>query len=167
MTTIAWDGKVLASDSRWSEGDVQVIQRTKIQRLPSGALYGGAGSSDDRELVAMLSKVKKPDQLPSLTQLGTVRQSCRALLILPNRRVFVIDTCHVSPGEPEAEECGVTEFDAPCAVGSGATLALAAMMAQPKPDAFEAVKIAAHLDQQSGGPVYRLTLHPHAKPKRV
>jgi hypothetical protein len=164
MTTIAWDGKVLASDARWCDGDVQVISRTKIQRLPSGALYGGAGSSDDRELLAMLAKVKRGDALPSLAQLGTIRQNLRAILVLPNRRVYVLDTCNTSPGEPDAEECGCTEYDSPCAVGSGAALALAAMKAQilkgHKPDAFEAVKIACDLDPQSKGPVYRLTLHP-------
>jgi 20S proteasome alpha/beta subunit len=163
MTTIAWDGKVLACDSRWSDDNVQVISRTKICRLPSGALYGGAGSCDDRELLAMLAKVKKPDQLPTLAQLGTIRQDLAALFILPNRKVFVVGTCNVSPGEDESEECGVVEYDAPCAIGSGALLALAVMKYQikhGKADAYEAVKIAADLDQQSGPPVHRLTLHP-------
>lgn len=163
MTTIAWDGHALASDSRWCDDDVQVIQRTKLQRLPSGALYGGAGSSDDRELIALLMKVKKADQLPTLAQLGAIRQNLRAILVLPNRRVYVIDTCNTAPGDPAAEECGVTEYSAPCAIGTGAALALAAMLAQERKgdaDAFEAVKIACDLDPQSKGPVYRLTLHP-------
>lgn len=169
MTTIAWDGKVLACDARWCMDDITVISRTKIMRLPSGALYGGAGGFDDREMIAMLAKVKKPAQLPTLTQLGTIRQGLRGLLILPSRRAFVIDTCHIAPGDADAEECMVAELDTPCAVGSGGKFALAAMKAQAlrgRVSAFEAVKVACDLDPNSKGPVYRLTLHPTATPPK-
>lgn len=158
MTTIAFDGKVLAGDTRWCDDGVHVISRTKITRLASGALYGAAGSSDDRELIALLSKVKKPEQLPTLAQLGAIRQDLHAMLILPSGQVFCIVTCHINPGAPEAVECGVTQYDAPCAIGSGGCLALAAMMAQETPDAFKAVQIACDLDMQSKRPVTRLTL---------
>lgn len=139
---------------------MQVVSRTKIQRLPSGALYGSAGSSDDRELIALLSRVKKPDQLPTLAQLGAIRQDLDGLLILPSGRAFVITTCHINQGTPEAYECGVTEYDVPCAVGTGGILALAAMKGQSSPNAFEAVQIACDLDPWSKRPVTRLTLNP-------
>jgi ATP-dependent protease HslVU (ClpYQ) peptidase subunit len=151
---------VLAGDTRWSADGVHVISRTKIQRLASGALYGGAGSSDDRELIALLAKVKKPEHLPTLAQLGAIRQDLQSLLILPSGRAFVIVTSHINPGAPEATECSVTEFDAPCAIGSGGCLALAAMTAQETPDAFAATQIAADLDVYSKRPVTRLTLNP-------
>jgi hypothetical protein len=166
MTTIAFDGKILAGDTRWCDNDVHVISRTKICRLPSGSLYGGAGSADDRELVALLSKVKKLNQFPTLAQLGAIRQDLRAILVLPSGRVFIIDTCHILPGEPEASECGVTEFDVPCAIGSGGQLALAVMMGQDKPDAFKAVQVACDLDPNSRRPVTRLTLDPKSSFKK-
>jgi hypothetical protein len=162
VTTIAFDGKVLASDGCWADDEIQIITRSKIVRLPSGALYGGAGGFDDRELVALLSKVKTHKQLPTLTALGAIRQSLRSLLILPNRKAFMVDTCHVTPGQPEASECGITECDWPCAIGSGGRLALAAMRGGAS--AYEAVKIACDLDINSSPPVYRLTLNPKRAP---
>lgn len=165
MTTIAFDGKVLASDACWADEEIRIIQRTKIIRLPSGALYGGAGGFDDRELVALLSKVKTPKQLPTLTQLGTIRQTLRSLIVFPTKRAYLLDTCHVSPGEPEAEECGCVEIDVPCAIGSGGKLALAAMRGGA--GAYEAVKIAADLDTNSSTPIYRLTLNPRVVTKRA
>jgi ATP-dependent protease HslVU (ClpYQ) peptidase subunit len=164
MTTLAFDGKMMAGDTRWCANGVHVISRTKIQRLSSGGLYGAAGSSDDRELIALLAKVKRPQQLPTLAQLGAIRQDLQALLILPSSRAYVIDTCHINQGAPEASECGVTEYDAPCAIGTGGELALAAMRAQiaaqSEPDAFAAVQIACDLDPWSKRPVTRLTLDP-------
>jgi hypothetical protein len=160
LTTIAFDGKVLASDSCWADEEVQIVTRTKICRLPTGALYGGAGGCDDRELIELLKKVKRPDQLPSLQQLGAIRQSLRALFILPNGRIFMLDTCSIAPGEPEASECGVVELDHPCAVGSGGKLALAAMRGGA--GAYDAVRIACDLDTNSRPPIHRLTLNPKA-----
>ena len=160
MTTIAFDGRVLASDSCWSDNDRQIITRSKLIRFPTGALYGGAGSSDDRDLLELLRRVKKSDQLPSLVQLGAIRQTLRALFVLPNGKAFMVDTCHVAPGEPEATECGVVELDVPCGIGSGGDLALAAMRGGAK--AYEAVKIACGLDTNSKEPIYRLTLNPKA-----
>ncbi len=144
--------------------EVQTVTRTKIARLSSGALYGGAGGFDDRELLELLARVKKPDQLPSLDQLGKIRQSLRSLLVLPTGRAFMIETCHIAPGAPEGYECGVVELDVPCGVGTGASLAIAAMLGGAT--AFEAVKIACKLDINSTEPVHRLTLNPRPAVKR-
>lgn len=158
MTTIAYDGRVLACDSCWADTEIQIVTRSKICRFPTGALYGGAGGFDDRELIELLKKVKRPDQLPSLAALGSIRQTLRSIFVLSTNRAFMIDTCHVSPGEPEAHECGITELDTPCAVGSGGKLALAAMRGGA--GAFDAVRIACGLDTNSKEPIHRLTLNP-------
>lgn len=160
MTTIAFDGKVLACDSCWADDEVQTVTRSKITRLPTGALYGGAGGFDDRELIELLKKVKKPDQLPTLAQLGAIRQTLRSILVLPSGRVFMLDTCHIAPGEAEASECGVVELDAPCGVGSGAAFAVVAMEAGAS--AFDAVRLACKRDINSKEPIHRLTLNPKA-----
>lgn len=160
MTTIAFDGKVLAGDSCWADDDVQTVTRSKILRLSSGALYGGAGGFDDRELIELLSRVKKPDQLPTLAQLGALRQTLRSILVLPTGRAFMVDTCAISPGTAEADECAVVELDAPCGVGSGAKFAVAAMLGGA--GAFDAVRIACRLDINSREPIHRLTLNPKA-----
>jgi hypothetical protein len=99
MTTIAFDGKVMACDSCWADREVQTVRRSKIQRFATGALYGGAGGFDDRELVELLKKVKKPEQLPSLADLAKIRQTLRALFVLPDGRAYIIDTCRVNAGE--------------------------------------------------------------------
>lgn len=164
MTTIAFDGNVLASDACWADNEIQIIQRSKIMRLPSGALYGGAGGFDDREIVSLLSKVKKPSQLPSLDALTKIRQTLRALLVLPSGRAFMLDTHKTNP-PPDNEECGCVELDVPCAIGSGGKFARAAMEAGA--NAYEAVKVACKLDINSRTPIYRMTLNPKVTHSRL
>lgn len=164
MTTIAFDGKMLASDACWAENEIQLVQRSKIMRLPSGALYGGAGGFDDRDIVALLSKVRKPNQLPTLDVLTKIRQTVRAMIVFPTGRAFMIDTHRDNPPADREDECGVVELDVPCAIGSGGKFARAAMKAGA--NAYEAVKIACEMDLNSRTPIYRLTLNPtHSHPR--
>ena len=64
MTVIAYRDGMMAADSCWSDNHENdscsgliFSHAPKLRRLSSGALYGGAGASDDRELVALLDNV--------------------------------------------------------------------------------------------------------------
>lgn len=50
MTTIAWDGKTLAADTRGTAGGMP-WQTIKASRLKDGRLYGGSGALEDVEAV--------------------------------------------------------------------------------------------------------------------
>lgn len=157
MTTIAFDGKVLAGDTSWSENSVRIITRTKIERFPSGCLYGAGGHSDDRGLRDILKKVRKPSQLPSLDDLTKIKNDLVALLVFSDGKAFLIECSNKAPENADGA-IGVMQCDVPCAIGSGRNFALSAMDAGAT--AYEAVKIACKRDINSGEPVTRLTLNP-------
>lgn len=62
MTTIAWDGQVLAADKQAESAGLK-FRTTKIGRLKDGRLYGFAGEADYcREVVLWLEGGAKPEQ---------------------------------------------------------------------------------------------------------
>lgn len=155
MTTIAYDGKELACDSCWASGDTQVTSRNKLLRLSSGAIIGTAGDCDDREIIALLDKVKTLAKLPTREQLAKTRLDFACILVLPGNRVFYI--------EIEASDDGKNHYDAQlwetrglAACGTGRDLALGAMGAGSS--AREAVVIACRFDINSRPPVHSLKL---------
>lgn len=155
MTTIAFDGKELACDSCWASDDMVVTSRNKLTRLRSGAIIGTAGDCDDRDIIALLDKVRVPARLPTREQLAKLRTNFSAVLVLPGNRVFYIeigpsDTDHVNfDGQ-------LWETRAPAAVGSGRAYALTAMGACKS--AREAVLIACKFDINSRPPVHTMRL---------
>src|ERR1043165_7097844 len=62
MTTIAWDGKTLAADSRCTAGGFH-YEVSKICRLSDGRIYAGSGEITDYEQVKswLDGKTSKPD----------------------------------------------------------------------------------------------------------
>lgn len=137
MTTIATDGRSMASDSLVTAGEERVAYSQKIERTPDGRLFGSAGPSVDCALFAkwMHSGGDKPDLSDDfcalvLTPLGAVFYLCRKL-------------------EP-------IEMMVPQAIGSGADYAIGAMLAGAAPR--EAVGIACQRDLGSGGEVHSLSL---------
>jgi hypothetical protein len=160
MTTIAYTNGIMASDSSWVGNDeIQDTSLTKIVRLTSGALWGGAGDADDRELVALLQHVKKPAQLPTKRQLHELRMDGVGLIVFPNGDVWKIEI-----GE-KPEGCGVW----PCnrgyaAVGSGAHLAIGYM--GKGGSARDAVAFACRFDPYSRLPVHYLPLKKGEKPRK-
>lgn len=133
MTTIAWDGKTLASDSRQIGDYVDQCNVTKIFTVGSSYL-GLAGDSGKGQIFLRWYKDQtkpRPDQ-HSL-------DGFEALIIKGSRTYYVDKTC-------ELIECGK-----PAAIGSGCDCAMGAMLAGAT--AIEAVKIAIKLDQYSGGKV--------------
>src|SRR5690242_1566275 len=101
MTTIAYCNRVMACDSSITDDEgIQDGSQNKIVRLSSGALLGGSGDSDDRELVALFDKVKTPKQFPSRKALADLHMDYLGLLVLPNGRIYKIETVRAADGKP-------------------------------------------------------------------
>jgi ATP-dependent protease HslVU (ClpYQ) peptidase subunit len=147
-TTIAYRDGILACDSQWTSAEVVLSSACKIERLPSGVLYGASGYTDDRELKLLIAKVRREEDLPLASVLEKISIECQALLILPCGRVLRIMT-----GD-NAELCPI---EAPfAAVGSGQHIAIGAMAHGAS--AVEAVNIACDYDIYTRRPVHSLTL---------
>lgn len=138
MTTIATDGKYLAGDGR---GTARSIIRSdvecKVYRLGDGTLAGFSGSaSDARAYILAIDEGREP---PESTDEFSV------LFLSPAGRISI----HYGNGIPD-------EVTAPAAIGTGAELALGAMLAGARPQ--EAVEIACRRDPFSGGRITALRL---------
>lgn len=142
MTTIACDGKSMA-------GDGMVINRAdmvcglnteKVARLDDGSIIGSCGDFIEiQALVAWLNGGEKPDV-----------SNCSALVLKPDGRVFYHEGASV--GAPA---------ELPAAIGSGAALAMGAMLAGASPG--KAVMIAAERDVYTGGTITVLSIEPAVK----
>jgi hypothetical protein len=155
VTVIAYRDGVMAGDRCWSDEQLVVSSACKLRRL-SGKLYGGAGDSDDRALVDLLTPVQVPSELPTRAQLVALNVDALALLVFPPgfmstaNRVFVIEA-----GKPE--DCGVYEVRMPfTAIGSGREVAMGAMAAGA--DAKRAAEIACELVTSCRLPIDTLEL---------
>jgi hypothetical protein len=159
MTTIAYKAGVLAGDSLWADehGDVTTLA-TKVFELPNGILYGGAGEDDDRALVQLLKRVKKPEQLPPISEIRKIKQDLAALIVFPSGRVFILDASSDKNGQ--AGICEIKEGQA--AIGRGSIHALCAM--DFGASAIEAVEFACKKNIHSRPPVTHVSLT--AKRKR-
>jgi len=160
MTTVAWDGKVMASDSCWSLDDAVDSLMNKISRLSSGALLGQAGDNDARAIVRMLDKIKTPAGLPLRDDLLKIRLDYMGLLVFPKGRVFKVSLTHHSEahwGPDFKEDIGIWEISTPfTAIGSGKEFAIGAMAAGKS--APDAVRIACRYDINSRPPVHTVKL---------
>lgn len=159
MTTIAFDGKIMACDSCWTYGGTIDTLSTKIVRLSSGGLLGMAGQNDGRAIQTLLDKVKTPNQIPSYEAIMAIRADVLGLLVLPRGRVYKIATTITSPEnwEEGMDDFGMWEITGPfAAVGSGGDMALVAMECG-KP-ARDAVRIACKYDPNSRPPIHMQTL---------
>jgi ATP-dependent protease HslVU (ClpYQ) peptidase subunit len=141
MTTVATDGKSMAADGQSStdDGPITNLNRRKITKLPGGSIVGGAGQLPDiLRLTAWLEDggQQKPPR---------IREPLAMLQLMPTGEVLYWN-----------EELEPHPIDVPAAVGSGAELALGAMLAGASPK--EAVGIACQRDPMSGGKITVLSL---------
>lgn len=136
MTTIAYDGTTMASDSK---AGVCHRYNYKIRKCKNGIVVGGAGDMDAVELVyrAIESEGKVVDVDMSLLK-PEANLEC---IIVDGENVYrMFDT-------------GIAiRHDAPLAAGSGAEIALGAMLAGA--NAEKAVEIAELYDEGTGGQVH-------------
>ncbi len=148
MTVIAYKDRTLAGDSAWTDRGAIVTLRTKLTRLASGVLVGAAGDGDDRALMKLLADVKTPEDLPSLDALRALRCDVRLLVVFPDGQVWRVDSGKKDGGaEPTSE---------PCAIGTGADLAMGAMLAGK--GAADAAAIAASRDTGCREPITTMSL---------
>lgn len=121
--------------------------QTKIKRLPSGCLWGGAGGDDERDVMKRVRNVKDPEDLPSNRVLRNIKTDVVGILVFPNRDAYIIAT---------GKDASMYKAEEPVAIGTGKSCALGAMDAGAS--AEEAVRIACRRDHNSKEPVHTLAL---------
>lgn len=145
MTTIAWDGETLASDSRETSANGIISDTSpKIYFFKKIGWAAAAGDSEDCELwfdwVGDNFKTKKPKLSDSFHGFFVNRK---------NEGFHYFDKCIPLPAQ------------APVACGSGAPFARASMNLGF--DAVTAVKHAITLDHRSGGRIQKFRTKKHGK----
>lgn len=150
MTTIAWDGKTLASDTQASSGDVVCsYTEQKIYTPPEsgwevcGSKVVALGCSGDCGAEMELQELLKNNLTYASEFLPTF--SFTALAIIGAGRAYIISK---EKGETRASISRQVE---PYAIGSGGLIARTAMHCGK--NAREAVQVAIDLDCYSGGSV--------------
>jgi hypothetical protein len=137
MTTLAWDGKTLAADSRATSSGMP-YKIVKIFVLADGSLF--AGSGDYGQIIAVKHWLENPDsQKPNADDFA-------GLLVTPEGVLFKLE-----------ETLGLLPvYEAFHAIGSGRDFAMAAMHCGRT--AREAVEIAALYDVFTGGEVMAINV---------
>lgn len=137
MTTIAWDGKTLAADSRCTSSGLP-YRVNKCCRLSDGMLFAGAGTMSAYDAVRqwLENKGPRPEALKDFT----------GLLIDTDSSIWLMDET------ANRYEIFASFF----AIGSGRDFAIAAMALGKS--ALEAVELASRFDVWTGGPLVELPL---------
>lgn len=155
MTTIAYKDGKMASDSAYTLQGGLVKKATKVLRLKNGALIGGSGDNDWRDILPVLEKVKTERDLPLRSVLINMRIDLGIVMVLPNGEVYIITTREKY--DDYDTEVGVIDIPSRIAAqGSGGDYALAAMKAGKS--AYEAVGYAIDMDPNSRLPIHQLEL---------
>jgi ATP-dependent protease HslVU (ClpYQ) peptidase subunit len=135
MTTIATDGKVIASDSRITCGSIIATDKDeKIFKGKKGSIIGCAGSRADIEKFrCWCLEGKSKNEIPEL-------ENFSAIELTSSGKVYGY-----------GDSCYRIKVEAPHAIGTGGDIALGAMLSGIAPK--EAVQIAIKKDVWSGGKV--------------
>lgn len=136
MTTIAFDGKTMASDSQQTGQFIDNVEAVKIKRF-GGMLIGMAGRAGDLDL--FINFLDTGEKSPLFDT-----QESEALVIVDGEALYY--GCNLQP----------VPTGIPAAIGSGSGYAMAAMYCGKT--AEEAVNIAARLDTNTGGSVKAIHL---------
>lgn len=157
MTTIAYKDGVMACDSMWTDfNGYPSTFLTKITRLKSGALVGGAGDNDDRAVIKLLDRVHSFDQMPSALDLANTRVDYAGIIVFVRGKIEVAQISiefDEKRGGWNAMTWPITTYTA---IGTGSGPALGAMAAGAA--ARRAVEIAVRLDPNCRGPVHSVPL---------
>lgn len=133
MTTIAYDGEILAADSQLTIGDVKVLSDDKIVVVNSEMIFAGAG--EDHALQKLRRFYSQPNwiELLASNQLPEIKKDTEALIFFRGE-MYIADHlfCFEKLAHPHY------------AVGSGWSFALAAMALGK--NAIEAVEFASQFD---------------------
>lgn len=137
MTTIATDGRTMASDGRASRrGTIVSEVIEKVRKLDDGRILGVSGTLDDME--AAVRWFNEGGDKPKIDE-------NTSLLLLTAAGASIYESNLL------AQPCAL-----PVAIGSGMDLAIGAMEAGRSPT--EAVEIAARRDTDTGGTITELSL---------
>lgn len=166
MTTIAYRGGVMASDSMLSQADHDngyiVGSVNKIYTLSDGSLLGLSGDAEAGDVILALESVKGRD--PMAADLMYVGADCEGILVRPDGRTFWLDTSESvesETGESENGYAALTLFiDDFAAIGSGKWIAYGAM--EHGATAEQAIECACRRHCFSRGPVQVHRLIPEA-----
>lgn len=143
MTTIAWDGRTLATDRQADVGGGKASM-TKCSRTDKGELLAFSGSAaHGLQMVDWYVRGADPDKFPP-SQRGD--DWCRLVVVIPEGKLMAYERT------PYPLRFG----DRKIAFGSGGDFARAAMHCGC--DARQAVEVAACFDPHTGGGVDVLTL---------
>lgn len=146
MTTVAFDGKLLAADGLCTMGNtIQGRNTQKVfpvlinwggEQMP--ALFAGAGSM---EMVWIIKEyLERENLLDPECRVGMEKGEFEGILVLADGRAFMLeDTLTPFPAE------------VPAAIGSGAVFAQTAMTLGK--NAAQAVEVASQMDIYSGGTI--------------
>jgi len=139
MTTIAFDGNILASDSR-CVGDYIEDSYKKIFKI-NNKYYGlGGNYSCCLVFIEWIKNNVMGDEKPKLDD------NFGALVVdIKSKKVFYYDDYLIKIPQKS-----------PCAIGSGAVVAMTAMVCGK--NAIEAIEIAKRLDNRTGGRIQHYTI---------
>jgi len=150
ITTLAYKDGVLVADSQVTSGD-RIFSTVKIQSLPDGSLFGGAGGlADILKIRAWAAKGVRGDE-PDISE----KASFECLHVRPDGSMWLIDD-DLTPMEFVGDYI---------ALGTGSPYAMAAMYLGKSPQ--EAVEVATHFDPASSLPINELRLTKAAPKIRV
>lgn len=155
MTVIIYKDNALYSDSRYID-DTQIvpISDPKVTRLKNGIIYGSAGTSDDRALLNLLSKIKGNKNIPLPEKIKEINADVDAIFILPSGQAYCI---WVERKDADVIQATVNKINAPFfALGSGGKYAIGAMENGASPE--EAISIACKWDSGCALPIQKITL---------
>lgn len=131
MTTIAWDGKTLAADTRATSSGMP-YKAVKLFKLADGSLF--AGSGDYGQVCSVREWLESGGEKPRADDFA-------GLLVAPDGAAFRLETALIR----------LPLYEPFHAIGSGRDFAMAAMHCGRS--AREAVEIAALYDVFSGGEI--------------
>ena len=135
MTTIAWDGMTVASDSQSTEGEIRGLHPCKKLIKYKGNIYAFAGTiSSCKEVIRWLKRGGKKTDVPEMADMDF------AVLQFKDGKCFLY-CADFSP----------SQILPPYTMGTGKEVALGAILAGVT--AQEAVRITCDVDINSGLPV--------------
>lgn len=153
MTTVAYDGRTLASDSQTTQSDIRLsLIAEKIHTRPNGITWRACGEMV--EAFGVAGKLQGYDELVreleshqglTSTSRFTPGTSLKYLVITTSGKIYC------GGQYTDDTQAWMAEVQAPIAVGSGAEFAMGAMAAGAPADA--AVRIAMRFDVGTGGEV--------------
>lgn len=137
MTTIATDGKTIASDTQMSGCYIDRINAVKVGKNSVGMLYGAAGNAEDvADFMSAMKDLAKKDPMPRLKRGHEYKDFDGLVVSRGDVYWYGVNGVPVLVG-------------APAAIGSGQKFAMAAMLCGKTPK--EAVEVAMQLDPNTGG----------------